>query len=71
MVYRFKRRSHDRIAVLHDQSAFLQRLRTVCDRLPIAAQLEGDLGEADETAQSPTSSVPSVWPGTQLPQASP
>ena len=66
------RRLRVRFAVpVEERSEFLQRLRTLCEGLPIAAQLEWDLCEADETAQSPNSPVPSVWPGAQLPQASP
>ena len=66
------RRLRVRFAVpVEERSEFLQRLRTLCEGLPIAAQLEWDLCEADETAQSPNSPVPRVWPGTQLPRASP
>ena len=54
-----------------DRPEFLQRLRTLSEGLPIAAQLEWDLCEADETAQRPNSPVPNVWPETQLPRASP
>lgn len=54
-----------------ERDRFLQRLRTLSEGLPIAAQLEWDLCEADETAHSPNSPVPTVRPGSQMPRASP
>jgi hypothetical protein len=54
-----------------ERPEFLQRLRTIFHGLPIAAQLEWDVCEADETAQRPNSPVPTVRPGPQMPQASP
>jgi len=54
-----------------ERTEFLQRLRTLSEGLPIAAQLEWDLSEADETAQNPNSVVPTLQPGSQMPRASP
>ena len=66
------RRLRVRFAVpVEERPEFLQRLRTVFHGLPIAAQLEWDLTDADDTAQSPTPPVPTVWPGAQMSRASP
>ena len=65
------RRLRVRFAVpVEERPEFLQRLRTVFHGLPIAAQLEWDLTDADDTAQSPTPPVPTVWPGAQMSRAS-
>jgi hypothetical protein len=54
-----------------ERSEFLHRLRTLSAGLPIAAQLEWFLTEADELVHAPTLSVPSVRSVYQTPGASP
>ena len=58
-----------------ERPEFLQRLRTLSEGLPIAAQLEWDLSEAEETkaapAHAPTVTVPTVRPSPHTPRASP
>jgi len=58
-----------------ERPEFLQRLRTLSEGLPIAAQLEWDLSETVETkaapAHPPTVTVPTVRPSPHTPRASP
>jgi hypothetical protein len=58
-----------------ERPALLQRLRTLFEGLPIAAQLEWDLSEAEETnaapAHAPTVMGPTVQPSPHTPRASP
>ncbi len=58
-----------------ERPEFLQRLRTLSEGLPIAAQLEWDLNEANETNQTSVYAanvpVPTVQPSPHAPRASP
>ena len=66
------RRLRIRFAVpVEERPEFLQRLRRVFHGLPIAAQLEWDLCEIDETAHGPTAPVPAIRPAPQISRASP
>ncbi|MDH5642312.1 MAG: hypothetical protein OEY28_13570, partial [Nitrospira sp.] len=56
---------------VEERPEFLQRLRRVFHGLPIAAQLEWDLCEIDETAHGPTAPVPAIRPAPQISRASP
>lgn len=70
------RRLRVRFAVPREErTEFLTRLRTLCQGLPIAAQLEWDLTEADEEGTPPTggvdATVPTVWRAADAHGASP
>ncbi len=70
------RRVQVRFAVPAEERAeFLQRLRTLSEGLPIAAQLDWDLSDANETNQpavyTAKVSVPTVRPSPHPPRASP
>jgi hypothetical protein len=70
------RRLRVRFAVPREErTEFLTRLRTLCQGLPIAAQLEWDLTEADEEGTPPTggvdATVPTVWRTADAHGASP
>ncbi len=58
-----------------ERPEFLQRLRTLSEGLPIAAQLEWDLNDANETTQPSVHvtnvPVPTVQPSPHTPRASP
>ena len=55
-----------------ERTEFLQRLRTLSDGLPIAAQLEWDLSEAEDPARhAPQATVPTIRPTPQRAGASP
>lgn len=65
-----------RVAVPREERPeFLQRLRTLADGLPIAAQFEWDLTEADDegahSTGEPGATVPSVWTSSQAQGSSP
>jgi hypothetical protein len=70
------RRLRVRFAVPPEERAeFLQRLRTLSEGLPIAAQLDWDLSEADDVGHAATraqnATVPTVRPVLQSTRASP
>jgi hypothetical protein len=70
------RRLRVRFAVPPEERAeFLQRLRTISEGLPIAAQLDWDLSETADgdqaSAHTPKASVPTLRPSPQTPGASP
>jgi hypothetical protein len=70
------RRLRVRFAVPHEErTEFLQRLRTLSEGLPIAAQLEWDLSDtadADQApAHTPNAPVPTLRPSPHTPGASP
>jgi hypothetical protein len=58
-----------------ERQEFLQRLRTLAEGLPIAAQFEWDLMDTDDEGPPPTGSVeatlPTVWRATEAHGASP
>jgi hypothetical protein len=67
------RRLQVRFAVpAEERAAFLQRLRTLSEGLPIAAQLDWDLSEAEETStHASQTTVPTIRPEPQRAGASP
>jgi len=70
------RRLRVRFAVPTEERAeFLQRLRTLSEGLPIAAQLEWDLAESDDAPQTPRGpadrTVPAIQPTPYVHDASP
>ena len=66
------RRLRIRFAVpAEERPEFLQRLRTLFHGLPIAAQLDWDLTEADDAAHAPKAPAPTARPSPQRIEASP
>jgi len=66
------RRLRVRFAVPQEERAeFLQRLRTISEGLPIAAQLEWDLSEVEGENPASTDSVRAIRPESQRSRASP
>jgi hypothetical protein len=67
------RRLRVRFAVpAEERPEFLQRLRTLSEGLPIAAQLDWDLSEAEETStHASQTTVPTIRPEPQRAGASP
>ncbi|MDC8450167.1 MAG: hypothetical protein LV473_17675, partial [Nitrospira sp.] len=72
----FKRRLRVRFAVPpEERPEFLQQLHTLSEGLPIAAQLDWDLSEADDanhaSTHAPNATLPTVRLVPQRPGASP